>query len=127
MCRLIQTMRDGSFFSKSKLSLQKWVILMYWWATQYPVTNAAEEAEVTEATACQIYQWLREVCSTKLINTPIVLGGPNVTDQIFAMSKVKSKYSLLYSLPYMYHSMYFPGEHYYSTTFCFVQPCPYST
>ena len=73
---------DGSFFSKSKLSLQKWAILMYWWARQYAVTDAAEEAEVTETTACQIYQWLREVCSTKLINTPIVLGGLNVTVQI---------------------------------------------
>ena len=81
-CNKRISLRDGSFFSKSKLSLQKWAILMYWWARQYAVTDAAEEAEVTETTACQIYQWLREVCSTKLINTPIVLGGSNVTVQI---------------------------------------------
>ena len=81
-CNKRISLRDSSFFSKSKLSLQKWAILMYWWARQYPVTDAAEEAEVTEATACQVYQWLREVCLTKLINTPIVLGGSNVTVQI---------------------------------------------
>jgi len=27
----------------------------------YPVIAAAEEAEVTEATACAVYRWLREV------------------------------------------------------------------
>ena len=36
------------------------------------MSDAAEEAEVTESTACQVYQWFHEVCSTKLVNTPIV-------------------------------------------------------
>ena len=81
-CQKRISLRDGTFFSKSRLSLQKWVILMHWWARQYPVTDAAEEAEVTESTASQVYQWFREVCSTKLVNTPIILGGRNVTVQI---------------------------------------------
>ena len=34
---------------------------MYGWALNYPVTDAAHEAEVTEATAYAVYQWLREV------------------------------------------------------------------
>ena len=42
----------------------------------------SKEAEITEDTACDIYQWLREVCSTKLLNTPIILGGPGVIVQI---------------------------------------------
>ena len=74
-CQKRISLRDGTFFSESRLSLQKWVILMHWWARQYPVTDAAEEAEVTESTASQVYQWFREVCSTKLVNTPIILGG----------------------------------------------------
>ena len=49
------SLRDGTFFSKSCLSLQKWVILMDWWARQYPVTDAAEEAEVKESTVSQVY------------------------------------------------------------------------
>ena len=81
-CQKRISLRDGTFFSKSRLSLQKWVILMHWWARQYPVTDAAEEAEVTESTGSQVYQWFREVCSTKLVNTPIILGGRNVTVQI---------------------------------------------
>ena len=55
---------------------------MYWWARNYPVTDAAREAEVTEATACAVYQWLREVCSTRLLHTTIRLGGPGVVVQI---------------------------------------------
>ena len=81
-CQKRISLRDGTFFSKSRLPLQKWVILMHWWSRQYPVTDAAEEAEVTESTASQVYQWFREVCSTKLMNTPIILGGNNVVVQI---------------------------------------------
>ena len=33
------------FFDKSKLSLRQWVVLMYWWIRQYPVSDAAQEAE----------------------------------------------------------------------------------
>ena len=42
------------------------------------MADAACEAEVTEATACAVYQWLREVCSTRLLHTPIRLGGPGI-------------------------------------------------
>ena len=72
----------NSFFAKSKLTLHKWFILMVWWAKQYPVCEDANEAEVTEKTLCQVYQWLQEVCSTTLLQTPIVLGGPGVIVQV---------------------------------------------
>ena len=52
------------------------------WAREYPVTDVSEEAEVHIETAIDIFQWLREVCSTKLLQTPIILGGPNVIVQI---------------------------------------------
>ena len=81
-CHKCTSIRDGSFFSKSRLTLQKWVILMYWWARNYPMTDAAHEAEVTEASACAVYQWLREVCATRLLQTPIRLGGAGVIVQI---------------------------------------------
>ena len=50
--------------------------MMYMWARQYPVINAAEGAKVNKETAINLFQWLREVCSTKLLQTPILLGGP---------------------------------------------------
>lgn len=82
-CYTRKTIREGSFFAKSRLPLQKWLLLVYLWVRQYPVTDASEEAEVDEHTAIDVYQWLREVCSQRLINDPdIVLGGPNIVVQI---------------------------------------------
>ena len=57
-CRKSVGLPDGTFFDKSKLSLRQWVVLMYWWIRQYPVSDAAQEAEVQEKTAIQVYQYL---------------------------------------------------------------------
>ena len=70
------------FFRSSHLTLQKWFLLMYWWSREYSVTEVAKVAEVDVNTAVDVYRWLREVCSTKLLQTPIVLGGPGIVVQI---------------------------------------------
>ena len=81
-CKSRKSIRDGSFFAKSRLTLQKWLVLMYFWAREYPVGDAAEEAQVQEKTAIDVYQWLREMCSTRLITSGPVLGGPGAVVQI---------------------------------------------
>ena len=81
-CKTTKSIRAQSFFTKSRLSLQQWMILMVWWAKEYPVLRAAREADTSDNTACQVYQWLREVCSTKLLQTRIVLGGPGIIVQV---------------------------------------------
>ena len=54
-CRKSVGLRDGTFLTK--LSLWQWVVLMYWWICQYPVGDAAQEAEIKEKTANQVYQY----------------------------------------------------------------------
>ena len=54
-CKGRPSIREGSFFTKSCLTLQKWMILLHYWVRQYPVTDAAEEAEVTKHTAIDVY------------------------------------------------------------------------
>ena len=76
-CRL--SIRNKSFFSKSKLPLQKWLLLLYLWAREYRVSDAAEEAEISLRVAIE---WLREVCTAKLLQTQMILGGPGVVVQI---------------------------------------------
>ena len=50
---------------------------------EYPVTDAAEEAEVQQKTAIDVYQLLCEVCSTRLIaDGRVVLGGRGSIVQI---------------------------------------------
>ena len=57
---------------------------MYWWIYQYSVSDAAQEAEVQEKTAIQVYQYLRDICSWHLMSmdAPLLLGGPGVIVQI---------------------------------------------
>ena len=56
------------------------MILMYWWARQYPVTDAGQKAKVEKNTAFQAYQYFRDICSWRLLNhdVPLILGGPGV-------------------------------------------------
>ena len=49
---------------------------------EYPVKDAASDVEVDKNMAVDVYRWLREVCSTKLLATPIILGGPGVIVQV---------------------------------------------
>ena len=68
----------------SRISLKQWIILFHWWAREYPVTDAAEEAEVDRKTAIRAYQHCRDICGWRLQNhdSPLMLGGPGVTVQI---------------------------------------------
>ena len=62
-CKTTKSIREGSFFTKSRLSLQKWLILLFYWARQFPVKDAGKDAEVHKNTACDVYRWLRSLLS----------------------------------------------------------------
>ena len=50
------------------------MIIMYWWARQYPVSDSKDEAEVDEHTAIDVNEWLREVCTTGLLQDPAIIS-----------------------------------------------------
>ena len=54
--------------NQNTINFKKFLIPIYWWVRQYPVTQAAKECEVANGTAVDVYQWLREICSWRLIN-----------------------------------------------------------
>jgi len=104
-CHTSVTIRKGSFFEKSKLPLQKWLLLMHWWARQYPVKDAADEIGVSRVTAVQVYAWMRDVCSYRLCNIDpeIQLGGNGVVvsidESLFSHTpKVCNDYLAMFSL-----------------------------
>lgn len=66
-CRKSVALREGTFFEKTKISLKQWIVLLYWWAREYAVSDAAQEAEVEEKTAIQAYQYCRDICSWRLL------------------------------------------------------------
>ena len=83
-CRKSLSLREGSFFSLSKLDLQQWLILLQWWCRQYPVTDAAEEANVSWVSAIQAFQYIRDICSWRLtsVDASLMLGVDSVVEQI---------------------------------------------
>lgn len=68
-CKGRKSIRTGSFFAKSRLSLQK-LILLYLWVQQYPLTDAMEEAEGQQLSG------LGKFDPQPFWHTNIVLGGP---------------------------------------------------
>ena len=82
-CKKSVSLHAGTFFENTRISLQKLVLLMYWWVQQFPVTQAATESEVATGTAVDVYQWLREICSWRLINhDDMMLGGSSVYSKV---------------------------------------------
>lgn len=115
-CRKSVALREGTFFEKTKISLKQWIVLLYWWAREYAVSDAAQEAEVEEKTAIQAYQYCRDICSWRLLNrdAPLMLGGPGVVVQIDESlfrhkPKVKTQLKmyisrmLFYGIPFFQH------------------------
>ena len=81
-CNSVKSIRNGSFFSKSKLPLQTWLQLIHHWSMDMPVTQATKQAKISEKRCIDIYQFMRDVCTAKLLATPIILGGPGTVVQI---------------------------------------------
>ena len=66
----------ATFFEKTRISLRQYLLLIYWWSRQYPVTDAAQESEVSRSVAIDVYQWLREIYGWRLTNhDDLRLGG----------------------------------------------------
>ena len=82
VCHKTKSIRNGSFFSQSKLPLHTWVHVLHQWAMEVPVTKACKQMLISEKRCIDVYQWCRDVCSTKLLVNPIVLGGPGTVVQI---------------------------------------------
>ena len=81
-CRTMKTVRSGSFFEKSKILLDKWLLLIHHWTTDSKINITAATIGISRVSVMQCNQFLREVCTTKLLQSPIVLGGAGAVVQV---------------------------------------------
>ena len=81
-CRTMKSIHSGSFFEKSKIPLEKWLLSIHHWASNSKVQLAADAIGISHTSVMQCNKFLREICSRKLCQVPIVLGGPGVVVQI---------------------------------------------
>ena len=84
LCKTSISLRAGTDFESTGVSLEKCMILIYWWVGQYRVTQAASECDVFNGVAVDTYLWLQELCGWCLLNhDDLMLDGsgsvhPNV-------------------------------------------------
>lgn len=75
-CNFTKSIRSGSFFERSHLSLKLILRLIYRWCDDYPGTKIAKELEINRATT--VTDWMnfcRDVCVAWVQDNPVELGG----------------------------------------------------
>ena len=77
-CRRKASIRDGSFFTRSHLSLSQLVTILYCWSRDMSHKDISNEAELSLANPHVLVDWsnfCREVCEEWLVQNPLEVGG----------------------------------------------------
>jgi len=72
--------------------LRKPVAMIYFWATDMSVGQTTDHVSMSSRTVVQWCIYLQDICSWKLLQTPIQLGDTNKIVQIDESVMVKAKY-----------------------------------
>lgn len=83
--------RSGSFWSSSKLPFCTIIQLAFCWAHDIRNKTGIELTELTDKTVTQWFQYFRDVCTHKLLQNPIQIGGPNVVVELDESLMAKRK------------------------------------
>src|SRR6218665_633546 len=91
-CKKKQSLTKDSFLEGAKISPAKLVFLVFYWSSKIAVTTAKEHLDMSSATGVDYYQYMRDICSNKLVRSPMQLGGPGKEVQIDESLLVRAKY-----------------------------------
>jgi transposase-like protein len=81
-CKNSKSIRDGSFFTKSKIPLPQLVLLSYFWSNQHSNKSASRECHISKTSTIDWFNFLRDICNEWLNNNPPLLGGIELVDDI---------------------------------------------
>ena len=81
-CRTWLSIRSGSFFEGSNITLSSWLHLMFLWAMQISGSKIARLTSLSKPTVVRALGELRTICSNKVLNAGIKLGGLGKTVEI---------------------------------------------
>ena len=74
-CNLTKSLRHGSFFSRSHLSLRKLVLIMYMWSKRYPSRIIVEEIGIHRESVVDWRNFIRDLMVKWKDETAPQLGG----------------------------------------------------
>lgn len=83
-----------SYFQNSNLSMSEILGLIYGWTYDCTNQQISEFFDISENTVTDWANLFREMCSWKLLQQPIVLGGPNQVVQIDESVVARRKYNV---------------------------------
>jgi len=94
-CKSLQSVRKGSFFEQTRLTIPQALYITCCWACKVPVKSASFMSNVCDRSVSLWYAFLREKCSESLMTTPnYSFGGPGVVVQIDESLVAKRKYNV---------------------------------
>lgn len=74
-----KSIRNGSLFHRSHISLSKWIHVMYLWANEEDLEVAALLLDLSSKIMVDAYRYFREICCWYFEKNPIQLGGEGKT------------------------------------------------
>lgn len=90
-CKQKTSIRSGTFFENSNLTLSVILQIMFDFVCQLPVTCSANLTGITHECAIQWYEYCRDVCTTKMVKERKMMGGPGHVIQVDENLHFKSK------------------------------------
>ena len=91
-CNATKFIRDGSFTAGSYLSLEKLILIIFHWCFGVRLTSSMKMLSLGEHAIVDWHQFLRDECTWKLLQAPILLGGPGTIVEIDESLMIKRKY-----------------------------------
>ncbi|XP_043924634.1 uncharacterized protein LOC122799563 [Protopterus annectens] len=91
ICRRSSGLLAGTYFYKCRLPLRTLILLIHTWAMKFPAKDAFMFVGIPRNTAVNWYRLLQDVCSWKMLQAPIKLGGPGKVVQVDVNAIVKTK------------------------------------
>lgn len=102
-CYIERSVLQDSMFTECNIDIRKIICLMYEWACKSPINVTAERLQISEQTVSHYFKDFRNVCTWKLLQTPIELGGVDCVVEIDESMFAKAKYNVG-------HAMYRPQQ-----------------
>ena len=81
-CQKLYSLRHNSYFSNSKLSLEKILRIVHMWSTKTPLGDMMKELKIASEAAVDWYNFCRDVCAQHFVDHPAVIGGPGLVVEI---------------------------------------------
>jgi transposase-like protein len=92
-CGTQVSIRQGSFFAKSKLLCSKIMQISYFWLNKIPVSATITMTATSPNTVCNFYRHLRELVADSLDEEDTIIGGNGVVVEIDESKLSKRKYN----------------------------------